>query len=233
VGFAAEAGVRAARLAAAGATADPAALDEWLLLMGGTAARFKVGGPAVPGGLALKLYPCCYALQRPIGAMQQITAAADQVAAVVVRTPGSTVQPLIHHRPSCGLEGKFSIEYAIAAALLDGHPGFASFEDAAVQRREAHRLIGAVQVITSPGGKGLLDGDLEVEVRLRDGRVQAARLAMPPGSPSQPPTRNQMQAKFAACGRDVPGLLEGLGWKAATRLLRRELPSFELPAAGP
>src|SRR5499425_2030129 len=35
VGFAAEAGIRAARLAAAGARADPAALDAWLRLVGG------------------------------------------------------------------------------------------------------------------------------------------------------------------------------------------------------
>ena len=39
VGFAADAGVRAARLAAAGADADPGAVDQWLRLVGGDPAR--------------------------------------------------------------------------------------------------------------------------------------------------------------------------------------------------
>lgn len=69
VGFAAEAGVRAASLAAAGATADVTALDDWLELLGGDPSRLRLDGPAVPGGLAVKVYPCCYALQRPISAL--------------------------------------------------------------------------------------------------------------------------------------------------------------------
>jgi 2-methylcitrate dehydratase PrpD len=43
---------------------------------------------------------------------------------IQVTTPASTVQPLIHHRPRTGLQGKFRLEYAIAAALLDPHPDF-------------------------------------------------------------------------------------------------------------
>ena len=42
VGFAVHAGVRAARLAAAGATADPRAVDQWLQLVGGDAARLRL-----------------------------------------------------------------------------------------------------------------------------------------------------------------------------------------------
>src|SRR3954469_2999525 len=53
VGFAADAGVRAARLAAAGATADVTAVDAWFELLGGDpGAVAGRGGPAVPGGLA-------------------------------------------------------------------------------------------------------------------------------------------------------------------------------------
>ena len=94
-------------------------------------------GPAVPGGLAIKIYPCCYALQRPISALAE-PAQSGQVdpaalRRIVIRTPEGTVQPLIHHRPRTGLQGKFSLEYAAAAALLDGYPGFASFTDEAVR----------------------------------------------------------------------------------------------------
>ena len=72
VGFAVEAGIRAARLAAAGARADPAAVDAWLSLVGGDPAAVDPSGPSVPNGLAIKLYPCCYALQRPISALSAL-----------------------------------------------------------------------------------------------------------------------------------------------------------------
>ena len=49
VGFAVQAGMRAAELAADGARADPAALDDWLGLVGGDRARLDLAGPAVPG----------------------------------------------------------------------------------------------------------------------------------------------------------------------------------------
>src|SRR6202011_3968108 len=57
VGFATDAGVRAARLAAAGATAAPAVLDDWFRLMGGRG-DLDLSGPAVPGGLAIQLLTC-------------------------------------------------------------------------------------------------------------------------------------------------------------------------------
>src|SRR3981189_1211756 len=55
VGFATGAGVRAARLAAAGATAAPAVLDDWFRLVGGTVEP-DLSGPAVPAGLATTLH---------------------------------------------------------------------------------------------------------------------------------------------------------------------------------
>ena len=162
VGFAVEAGLRAAQLAAAGATADPSALDEWMRLAGARPGALDVSGPAVPDGLAIKIYPCCYALQRPISALTELAGRADidagSVERITLRTPEATVVPLIHHRPATGLQGKFSLEYAAAAALLDRYPGFASFTDSAVQRDEARRLVELVRTTLEPGGDGLLDG---------------------------------------------------------------------------
>ena len=127
VGFAVDAGIRAARLAAAGAEADPEAVDAWLGLVGGDPAAVDPSGPTVPNGLAVKLYPCCYALQRPISALSELAGSElapkldpAAIRRIVLRTPEATVVPLIHHRPASGLQGKFSLEYAAAAALLDG-----------------------------------------------------------------------------------------------------------------
>src|SRR6266545_4994895 len=211
VGFAAQAGVLAADLVAAGASADPSALDQWLPLVGGDAGRLSLTGPAVPGGLGVKLFPCCYALQRPIGAMRMLLEPEpppprpEEVARVVVRTPEAALQPLLHR-----------------------YPGFASFTDEAVNRPAARALVERVEVVTFPGGQDLLAGDVRVELLLTDGSTLGARLEAPSGAPSRPPGRADLDAKLADCGGDVPGLLAGLTWQAAVRVLQERLPAGAL-----
>ena len=144
-------------------------------------------GPAVPNGLAIKLYPCCYALQRPISALSEL--AGSELAGpeldpagirrIVLRTPEATVVPLIHHRPDTGLQGKFSLEYAAAAALLDGYPGFASFTDDAVRRPAARSLAGLVEIKSEPGGTWLLDGELVAELHMASGGIAQNQTSRP------------------------------------------------------
>jgi len=198
VAFAADAGVRAARLAAAGAVADRGALGQWLQLVGGGASSVDIR-PAIPGGLAVKTFPCCYALQRPIAAVLaavdgQALAASD-VARVTVRAPRDSLRPLIHARPRTGLEGKFSLEYGIAAAILDGPPGLGSFSDAAVARSAARDLVDRVRVVSSPGGGGLLAGSVKVELHQRSGQTRSAENRVPPGAPQRPPPRSTCAAR--------------------------------------
>jgi 2-methylcitrate dehydratase PrpD len=227
VGFAVEAGLRAAALAAAGAQADATALDQWLGLVGGDAGRADLAGPAVPGGLAIKIYPCCYALQRPISALGELIQPGwldpAEVRRIVIRTPEATVAPLIHHQPGTGLQGKFSLEYAAAAALLDSYPGFASFTDAAVRRPDARRLASLVEVKTEPGGSWLLDGELTAEVHTASGGVAQISQQFPPGSPARPPTGAQLAAKVADCVTGLAVDLGALTWPGAADLLREHV----------
>jgi 2-methylcitrate dehydratase PrpD len=225
VGFAVEAGVRAATLVEAGATADPSAVDTWLSLVGGEPGPLPDDDAAVPGGLAIKIYPACYALQRPTAAVTELAAAGIDPAAVrrvVVRTPTGTVTPLIHSRPGTGLEGKFSLEYAVAAGLLDGHPGFASFSDEAVLRPEAQRLVDLVDVELTDGGDGLLAGEVEVEVHT-DARTSTTRLGLPPGSPERPPTSEELARKIEDCLQGLEVEASDITWASGAELLRRHL----------
>jgi 2-methylcitrate dehydratase PrpD len=224
VGFAVQAGLRAAELAADGARADPAALDDWLGLVGGDPARLDLTGPAVPGGLAIKIYPCCYALQRPISALAGLAAAglpAHEVRRIAVRTLAGTVTPLIQHRPQTGLQGKFSLEYGLAAALLDGYPGRDSFTDAAVRRPAAQRLMELVHTTLDPGGTGLLDGAFSAEVLAAGGTVSQVSLQYPPGSPQRPPSEAEFQAKLTDCLAGLPVQPADLTWAQAAGLLRK------------
>jgi 2-methylcitrate dehydratase PrpD len=117
------------------------------------------------------------------------------------------------------LQGKFSLEYAVAAALLDPYPGFESFSDPAVLRPEAQRLVGLVETTLTPGGHGLLGGEVTVMIELSDRSRHSVRLEHPLGSPRRPATEEVLAAKVAECGPDVPELLEDLDWPGARTLL--------------
>jgi 2-methylcitrate dehydratase PrpD len=220
VGFAVSAGIRAARLAAAGAAADPAALDEWLRLVGGDPAAIATAGPAVPGGLGIKLYPCCYALQRPVAALAGLGLDPASVEAIAIRTHAASLQPLNRHSPRTGLEGKFSLEYGAAAALLDHPVGFASFTDESVLRPEARRLAEKVTVEATTGGAGLLDGSFVADVRTVAG-TRRVELELPPGAPGRPPSDAELAAKVADCCGPLTDEVLALGWSEARDFLRR------------
>ncbi|WP_314177702.1 MmgE/PrpD family protein [Streptomyces winkii] len=228
VGFATDAGVRAARLAAAGASAEPAALDDWFALVGGETAPVLTG-PAVPDGLAVKLHPCCYAMQRPISAARELpgeTRAVEDIARITVTTPEAGMQPLIHHRPRTGLEAKFSMEYAVATALLDGFPGMADFTDSAAARPQVRRLLERTEVRVLPdGGQGLTGGETRIEVERAGGQRAEAALELPRGHPRHPATDAELAAKVASCvGGERAAEVTGLTWEGAARLLRGTLP---------
>jgi 2-methylcitrate dehydratase PrpD len=150
---------------------------------------------------------------------------AADVHRIELRTPAATVVPLIHHRPDTGLQGKFSLEYAIAAALLDGHPGFASFSDEAVRRDAARRLAGLVETELSPGGEWLLDGEFQATIYTGNGAVHTAALRHPPGSPARPPAPEQLSAKIADCVAGLEIDWTAWTWQNAADLLRHCLPA--------
>lgn len=228
IGLAADAGIRAARLARDGARANPAAVDRWLTLLGGDAADpvLTQGSPAVPDGLAIKIHPACYALQRPITAIAGLRQGLDPdaVKGIRLRTPAASVVPLQSHRPQTGLEGKFSLEYAAATALLDEFPGFWEFGDEAVNRPDAQRLLRLVQTELTDGGEGLLTGRVQITVDTTEGE-RSTELDLPPGSPGRPPTPDELRRKVEECLRGLDIRPEQLTWQGSAELFRTTLPT--------
>ncbi|HZU60770.1 MAG TPA: MmgE/PrpD family protein, partial [Solirubrobacteraceae bacterium] len=215
VAFAAEAGVRAAALAGAGADADPSALDVWLELVGGRSAQLPRAPEVIPGGLAVKVYPCCYALQRPIAAVRKLEGLkATQVRRISVTTPSSALTPLIHHRPTTGLEGKFSLPYGLACALLDDPVSLDSFSDTAVARPEARRLMNLVEVEPTDEGRGLLAGSCTVSVTLEDGSTRSASVRDPPAGEAE------LDQKIDMCAGALADEVRALRWETAREFLR-------------
>ncbi len=216
-GHAARCGVHAARLAQKGLTGDPTAIEGPV----GFFAMFAFGEarPAdlvralgapfdlVAPGFSVKKYPCCFATHRAADGVLDLAGAhgirADDVEAVRVTIPVGGGQPLIHDRPQTGLQGKFSMQYVVAAALLDRRLGFDSFSDAAVLRPAAQALLRRVTVVEDPAipdaANPMEQGYVTVEVRTRTGRRFTGRVDHPRGSPELPLGRAELVAKFRDC----------------------------------
>ncbi|MGU3500092.1 MmgE/PrpD family protein [Mycobacterium sp. C31M] len=205
VGLAVDAGIRAATLAAAGAGADLRVIDAWLNLVSEPPFDLALeDAQMVPGGLAVKVYPCCYALQRPIACAAETAAglASADVERIDIWLTESAVQPLVHHRPISGLEAKFCLEHALAVGVTDGFAGFDSFSDESVHRPEVARLTRSVQVHLSPGGNGLLEDTVRVQLTTVDGTTRSGEIDIPPGAPGRPVTRDQLAQKVRNCAGD-------------------------------
>ena len=116
---------------------------------------------------------------------------------------------LIYPQPTTGLEGKFSLQYGLAAGVLDGHYTLWSFTDAAVNRVPIHALLKRVCVREDPrcaGDDAFLEsrssgsrGFVEVEAILSDGRQETVRVDQAPGHPSRELTWEDITAKFTDC----------------------------------
>jgi 2-methylcitrate dehydratase PrpD len=214
-GLASHNAVIAARLAQEGFTADPSQLEAELgyFAMYGVdsdldAVLAKLHGPwsLLATGLNVKKYPCCYNTHRTIDATLALTprVGGNTSSIDVIRLtvePGG-FDPLIHHRPQTGLEGKFSAEYVIAAGLLDGHVGLETFTDAAVRRSDAQELLRKVEVAeseTPPWGEtGWEYAYATLEV-VRGDEVLRERVDIPAGDTRAPLSDAQVGAKFRDC----------------------------------
>jgi 2-methylcitrate dehydratase PrpD len=228
-GLAAQQGVQAALLAEKGLTADMDIFGPggFFLAFGGGQTeqidRLPLGEPldVESSGLAVKMFPCCYATHRiidcTISLAREHDLAESDVESILITAPPGALAPLNRPRPITGLEGKFSAEYTAAAALIDRRVNLASFTDQAVLRPNLQSLLKRVQARELDPSemkvKDLEDGEVVVSISLRNGRKLEARSAYPPGSSKRPLTDQELRIKFSDCLSSA-----GVGAAAATQL---------------
>ncbi|MCH8884888.1 MAG: 3-phosphoshikimate 1-carboxyvinyltransferase, partial [SAR324 cluster bacterium] len=70
--------------------------------------------------------------------------AADDIAAIRVRTNQRIRATLAHDRPRDGLQAKFSMPFALALVALEGRAGLREFTDATLARADVQAMIGRV-----------------------------------------------------------------------------------------
>jgi 2-methylcitrate dehydratase PrpD len=244
-GLAARNAVQAARLALSGFTAAPDALEApagFYAAYGVPASDPQVAIDALQGapvlldpGIALKKFPCCYAAHRGMDGVlalrQKHGFSAGDVVRLECRMPPGGMLVLTYPTPTTGLQGKFSLQYSLAAGVLDGQYSIGSFSDEAVRRPEIGALLQRIAAFEDESCRGddpLFEtrssgsrGFVEVEVELRNGVRDMARVKTAPGHPSRELSWDDIAAKFADCARHAR-LPQGAASAALTTLRQLE-----------
>jgi 2-methylcitrate dehydratase PrpD len=208
VGLAAAAGVRCARLSAAGARVPlEAAIRGWQTATGGTYAEPDPDRPAIAENW-IKAWACCLQTHGAIEAADGVRDRAPAALAVTVH-PLSLQAAAVGPEPADGLQAKFSIPYLTAYTLLRGPPvveSFARIDPDAVERARA------IEVRTD---RSLL----ESECVLSDGDAEVARVRAALGSPANPMDEAKLRAKVEElAGAEVAAALDDLDRPAAELL---------------
>jgi 2-methylcitrate dehydratase PrpD len=210
-GQAASAGLRAALLAETGFTAAADALDG----IAGFSALYSEGEPLAEAldrlgsapmemdtsGVEIKKYPACYAVHRPLDGLLDLRRehglSLENVARIDVQASHGALAPLLSRLPASGTEGRFSMHYALAAALSDGGIKLSSFTDAAVMRTGLRAFMARVHAGEAPGA--MMPRWAHLQVTLVDGQVLRRRIDALRGSPQLPLTDQELLGKVADC----------------------------------
>jgi 2-methylcitrate dehydratase PrpD len=112
---------------------------------------------------------------------------------------------LLHHRPTTGLQGKFSMEYCLSILLLDRKAGLIEFQDASVQRPDVQEMIKRINFYIDPEAEnaGLDKMTSILKIHLKNGKVLSGRAEFAKGSPANPMSYDEVAEKFKGCAEFV------------------------------
>jgi 2-methylcitrate dehydratase PrpD len=214
-GRSAHAGLISARLAANGFTASPDALehDQGLMLAVSQKGETDRDTEATPGtrwnilkeGISIKKFPTCYCTHRAIDAMlalRQLHGLVPQdISEITVFTNLRFSKVLRNHCPQTALEAKFSMEFAVACAVIAGRVGLPELSDAFVQSDAVQRLMARVRIDVSRGHDSTAaDSHDQVCVRLDSGaELSSEPVKRARGHFEVPLTERELQDKFELC----------------------------------
>jgi 2-methylcitrate dehydratase PrpD len=232
-GRAAASAVEAVRLAARGFTASPDALEHHA----GFLAAISPHGRAVrdiatdalgqtlrlrTSGLNIKRYPMCYATHRTIDAVLDLVAkhglGPDDIAMVEAVIGDTQASMLRNHDPRTGLEAKFSLEFAVAAALVARNVGLGELTDEFVSRPEVRAIFPKVGIKTTatrcPIDPTFAESDRIILRTVKGDVLDSGEVRFPRGNAMLPMSEDELSRKFSDCTHGWNGggaLLEQLG----------------------
>ena len=110
----------------------------------------------------------------------------SHVSRIVVEVHPDLLHTLRHRAPLDGFRGKFSLDYTVATAALDGDLTLDSFDDAAAARPELRAMLALVELAKHPEWPLAERHTNPVTVHFADGRSVTESVLVFHGAPSRP-----------------------------------------------
>jgi 2-methylcitrate dehydratase PrpD len=216
-GWSAHAGIAAARLALAGFT-GPITVFEGRF---GVLHAFSESAPALAGledfGIdpqnprvveaAVKPYPCCRYNHGAVDCVLDILSRTEVRQEDVVQIDVGIVEaglpivaePTEHkRRPVNVVDAQFSVQYAVAAALIDRTLALPQYAPERIVRPDVRAMMDKTRCYTQPDlNKNYpKEWPTEVAITMADGRKLTSRVQQPSGDPSHPISPDRLRSKF-------------------------------------
>jgi 2-methylcitrate dehydratase PrpD len=213
-GWAAQAGLFAARLAAHGATGPASVLEGRLGLF---RSYFRLDEPALEARIAdlgrvwetpriaFKPYPACHFVHAPLDAALEALGgrrlAPEEIESVVVSIPGPGVPLVLEPRaekiaPRTDYDAKFSLQYSVAAMIVHGRVGLETYAEDAIADPRVLELARRVEheARDFPSFGAAFPGS--VRIRTSGGELLAAELPYQRGGEQNPMSAAEVRRKF-------------------------------------
>jgi 2-methylcitrate dehydratase PrpD len=219
VGLGARNGVLAAKLAAGGYTANAKAIEGGF----GFYQVLHQGAPIdersieelgqsyalLSDGLRIKPYPCGGLTHQVIDSVLEFRAKHELTAEMIERVDVDVVQHtfdrIVFRVPQTGIQGKFSMPYLVARAIIDGKIGLDIFTESAVRNQNVLTLAERVHMNLDPHLKktDAAGRPCRVTIRLKNGHTFCREAQHAKGGPEFPMTEADLRAKFTECAREA------------------------------
>jgi aconitate decarboxylase len=236
-GRAASCGIEAVALAAAGLTASADALEHNAGFLSALSPQGRAdrASPAanlgkalriLETGLSIKKYPMCYATHRVIDGVLDLVDAHDlqpaQVAGARATIGVAQASMLRNHAPATGLEAKFSLEFAVAAALVARKVGLQELSDQFVNQaplRAAMSKVNTEVVDTRCPLEPAFSYSDRVVLELADGRkLDSGEIRFARGNAKLPLKDSELKSKFFDCAKKTAALSSEALYENLSRL---------------
>jgi 2-methylcitrate dehydratase PrpD len=162
-------------------------------------------------GLSYKLYPCCAGTHMPIDCALDIVGKhplnPEDIQEIDVSVDSRTKFLLIHPRPKTDAEAKFSLEYCVSRAILDGKMQSEQFGAEKIEASEVKTLIEKVKPqfkddpMIKEGERGLLP--VQLQIKMKDGSLLSSQVDCAKGTPGNPLSTGELEEKFQQCCKGI------------------------------
>lgn len=219
-GNAAAVGIKAAKLASLGYTSEVNMIDmvrgyiysfgytdplDWDSILDKLGTDYEICGNE---GINIKPYPACGGTAFAADAVKQLRKkydfSLDDIKEIELWVNPIAGLPLIHHNPTKGLQGKFSLEYTTARALVSGTVRLSDFTDEKVnepiiKELESKMLWMVKYPQPSASGSAAEFDPKGVLLRMKDGRELLEECFIHVGMPQNPMPQDVLEEKFRDC----------------------------------